>query len=151
LITYSEEDIEDIHKQASELLDPHKVEFGAFKELKVDIDVDGLMFLQNDGRVISCVARDGDKLVGYCVDILSNNFLYNGNIFSHTLVYYILPEYRARCGRGLLKFVERVEKEIGVYARITGFSKSSASSSRAGDFLRALGYSDLDATLLKRL
>jgi hypothetical protein len=151
LITYSEENIEEIHQEAIALLDPHKEEFGAFKELKVDIDIEGLMFIQNEGRLISCVARDGEEIVGYCVDILSNNFLYNGNLFAYTLVYYIVPEYRARCGRGLLRFVERVERELGVYARVTGFSRSSASSGRSGDFLRALGYSDLDTTLSKRL
>lgn len=151
MITYSEENVEDVYEETSAFFDTHKEEFSAFKELKADIDIEGLKVLQNEGMVICCVVRDGERIVGYCADVLSESLQYRGNLFANTLAYYILPEYRARCGMGLLRFVERVEREVGVYARITGYSRSSQHSDRSGDFLRALGYSDLDTTLLKRL
>jgi GNAT superfamily N-acetyltransferase len=151
LITYSEENVEDAYEESSAFFNAHKDEFSAFGELKADVDIDALKVLQNEGVLVACVARHDDRIVGYCVDVLSESLQYKGNLFANTLSYYILPEYRARCGRGLLRFVEKVEREVGVYARITGYSRSSPSSNRSGDFLRALGYSDLDATLLKRL
>jgi hypothetical protein len=147
MITYSEENFEDLWPLMQKHLEAHWQEVGGFPEHKPDLDVEKSMDLQNQGALACFAARDGETLVGYVVDFIQFHLHYKTVKVAICDVHYIAPEYRAKCARGLTKFVEKVEREMGVFARIT----RSKRANRAGDFFKAMGYTEAEVAWLKRL
>jgi GNAT superfamily N-acetyltransferase len=142
-----EEDFETLWPDMQEHLIAHWQEVSSFPDYPLDVDVDKFTTLQNDGMLVCCSARDEDKLVGYVVDFIQFHPHYKTVKTAITDAYYIAPEYRAKCARGLMKFVEKVEKEIGVFARIT----RSKNTNNAGKFFKAMGYKEAEVAWSKRL
>lgn len=147
MISYSEESFEDLWPLMQDHLLAHWHEVGSFPEFKVDPDLDRAFFLQNQGGIACFAARDGELLVGYVVDFIQFHPHYKTVKVAVCDLHYIAPEYRAKCARGLTKFVERVEREMGVYSRIT----RSKRANRAGDFFKAMGYNEAEVAWIKRL
>jgi len=147
MIVYAEESFESLwpHMQGHVLAHWHEV--GAFPEHEVDPDIDRAMALQNNGMIVCFTARDDGDLVGYIVDLIQFHPHYKTVKMAICDLHYIAPEYRAKCARGLTKFAEKAEREMGIYARVT----RSKRANRAGDFFKAMGYSEAEVAWMKRL
>ena len=147
MITYMEEDFETLWPEMQQHLTAHWQEVSSFPEFPLDVDVDKFMLLQNKGMLICASARDGDNLVGYVLDFIQFHIHYKTIKVAISDAYYIIPEYRAKCARGLTRFVEKIEKEIGVFARIT----RTKSANNASAFFKAMGYKEAEIAWSKRL
>jgi hypothetical protein len=151
MITYSEEVFEEGVDEVIHFFEKHRDESSSFKELELDVDLNKVATMQNEGLILCFAMRDDGKVVGYCMDMLSKSFHYKDCLFAITDVYYILPEYRARYSAKFFKFIEDFERDMGIYARMMGYSMAHEGHERVGAFLKRLGYSDMDTVLLKRL
>lgn len=147
MITYSEESFEEMWPQIEKFMEDQWREVGALQEYPIDVDLDVFKQLQNSGMLVCCVARDGDDAVGYVVDIVRYHTHYKTVKMAFTDSHYIVKEYRGKCARGLTKFVERVEREMGVHARIT----RTKGANKAADFFKAIGYDEAEVGWMKRL
>jgi hypothetical protein len=150
MITYTEELFEDGIDEVLHFFERHRDEASNFKELELDVDIDRVAAMQNDGSILCFAMRDNGKVVGYCMDLLSKSFHYKDCLLAITDVYYIVPEYRLY-SLEFFRFIESVEKELGVYARLMGYSMAFEGHERVGAFFKRLGYSDMEKILLKRL
>jgi hypothetical protein len=147
MISYSEESFENLWPLMQDHILAHWHEVGAFPEHEVDPDIDRAISLQNHGAMACFAAKDGKKLVGYVVDLIQFHPHYKTVKMAICDLHYIDPDYRAKCARGFTKFVEKVEREMGVYARVT----RSKRANRAGDFFKAMGYNEAEVAWMKRL
>lgn len=147
MIQYQQEAFEDLWPDMTFHLQNHWKEVGSFKEHKIDVDYDLFVMMQNAGRLLCCSAREDGKLVGYVVDFIQYHVHYKNVKIANNDAYYIVPEYRAKCGRGLIKFIEKLEKKMEVYSRIT----RSKSSNNAARFYELMGYDQAEVAWLKRL
>jgi hypothetical protein len=147
MITYSEESCEIMWPQIMKYMEDQWNEVGSVKEHRPDVDEEAFMQLQNEGKLLCCVARDGDEVVGYVVDFIRNHLHYKTVKIAICDSHYIAPAYRAKCARGLTKFVEKVEREMGVVSRVT----RTKNTNKAGDFFRAMGYAEAEVAWVKRL
>ena len=147
MITYQEEPFEELWPDMQSLLTAHWEEVGSMKEFPLNIDYDLFVNLENQGGLLCTSARDDNKLVGYMVDFIRYHVHYKDVKVAITDAYYIHPDYRAKCGRGLLRFTEKIEKEMEVYSRVT----RSKSANNAGKFFELMGYNQAETTWIKRL
>lgn len=147
MITYTEEPFEELWEKMQDLIPLHDQEVSLLPDYKLDLDLDKARSFQNSGMLLCCAAWDGDMLVGYTMDIIDTHSFYKTVLFAHCDLYFIKKEYRGRCARGLLKFVEKVERDMGVVFRLT----KSLDVNRAGDFFKAIGYSSAEAVWVRRL
>jgi len=146
VITYSEESFEDLWPKMQEIIQTNWEEVGSFKDRPVDPDYDRACQFQNAGMLLCCAAWDGDRLVGYILDTIQTHPHYKTLLMAQCDTHFILKEYRAKCARGLTRFVEKLEKEMGVEARVT----RAKNVNRAGDFFRAMGYFEGEVAWVKR-
>lgn len=147
MISYSEESFEEVWPLIQKFMEDQWKEVGSLQERSLDVDVDMFMQSQNDGGLVCCVARAEDDIVGYVVDFIRYHPHYKDVKVSVCDSHYITEKYRARCAVGLTRFVEKVEREMGVYVRTT----RSKRTNRAGDFFKAIGYDEAEVAWIKRL
>ena len=147
MIRYTEESFEELYPLVQEYVQAHWEEVSSLPEFAPDVDVDLFTALQNSGALLCFAAWDGDKLIGYVADFVKNHPHYKTVKVAQCDVYFIDPKYRAKCAIGLTKFVEKVEKEIGIYSRITRSKKAN----NAGAFFKAMGYDEAEIAWMKRL
>jgi GNAT superfamily N-acetyltransferase len=147
VIGYFEERFEDLWPDMKELLPAHWQEVGSMPADRLNIDVDRFMALQTEGMLICFAARDEGQLVGYIVDFIQFHPHYKDAKMAITDAFYILPNYRAKCARGLFRFAEKIEKEIGVEVRVTRTKRAN----NAGAFLELLKYKEVEISYSKRL
>jgi hypothetical protein len=147
MITYSEEDCDVMWPKITRYLEDHWNEVGSIKDHRPDVDEDVYRQLQNEGKLLCCVAWDGDDIVGFSVDFIQYHLHYKTVKVAVCDSHYIAPAYRAKCARGLTKFIEKVEREMGVVSRIT----RTKNTNKAGDFFKAMGYVEAEIAWMKRL
>lgn len=147
MIQYASEAFEDLWPEMFSFAEEHWNEVSSLKEHKYDVDYDLFVMMQNEGRLLCCTARDNGKLVGYVVDFIQYHFHYKTVKIATNDAYYIAPAYRAKCARGLMRFVEKTEKSMEVYSRVT----RSKSVNNAARFHELMGYEQAEVAWLKRL
>lgn len=147
MITYTEESFEELWERMQELVPLHDQEVNLLPDYELDPDLSKFRHFQNSGMFLCCAAWDGDTLVGYIMDVIDTHTLYKTVLFAHCDLYFVKKEYRGRCARGLLRFIENIEREMGVVARLT----KSLDVNRAGDFFKAIGYSQAEVVWVRRL
>ena len=115
-ITYQRETFLEIWPDARALLEDHYKEIGLYNDKMVfDPDLEAYTALCKAGMLYILSAREGNKLVGYCVFFLQNSLHYKATSSAHNDVFYIRPEYRKGfIGVRLLKKAEKFLKEKGV-------------------------------------
>lgn len=147
MITYQEEPFEELWPDLQEHLTSHWEEASSMKEFKLNFDYDLFVHLENEGSLFCASARDGDKLVGYVIDFIRYHVHYKHVKVAIADAYYIAKPYRAKCARGLTRFTEKCEREMGVYSRITRSKKVN----NAGKFFELMGYVEAEVSWIKRL
>lgn len=147
MIGYFEERVEDIWPDMQEHLIAHWQEVSSLPDHPLDVDYEKFLALQNEGMVVCFAARDEGRLVGYVVDFIQFHPHYKSVKMAVTDIFYIAPDYRSKCARGLFRYVEKIEKEMGVKVRVT----RAKSANNAGAFLQLLKYKEAEISYSKRL
>jgi len=146
MIRYSEESFEDLWPRMQELIPSNMQELSSFPGQPLDPDLDKAYQFQNEGMLVCCAAWDDDKLVGYIIDVIHPHPHYKTIRIAQTDLHFIAMDYRAKCARGLTRFAEKIEKEMGVSARLTRSKRVNG----AGDFFKAIGYIEAEVAWVKR-
>lgn len=78
-------------------------------------DADRFQRLEDMGNMLSLVAFDGERVVGYSINLLSTHLHYKELIVMHNDMLYLDPEYRkGRLGLRLIKATQQAAKLRGV-------------------------------------
>ena len=147
MIEYKIEKFGQLWPDLGEHLTQHWQEVASMPEFPLKIDIQKFSFLEKNGWLVCASARNDGKLVGYCIDIIHKHPHYMDVLCATADAYYIDPQFRAKCARGLNKFIEKHEKGLGVYIRVVRVKEVN----NAGPFYKAMGYSHLEEALGKRL
>lgn len=101
--------------EAWSLLEQHREELTTNKDLMVlKPDVDTYVRLEDQGRLLSLGAFEGDEIVGYSVNILANNLHYVDVTMCQNDVLYVREDKRqGPTGLRLMRETERLAKERG--------------------------------------
>lgn len=86
-------------------------------QIKPDMDYDRYAALDQSGMLHCITVRDGGKLVGYILTLISKNLHYKSSPpMGITDMYFLLPEYRNRGGIGVKMYLEleRSLKGLGI-------------------------------------
>src|ERR1700685_2567393 len=98
------------------LLRRHWQEIATFKE-HIPLDPDFPMYSRLDAacKLLTLTARVDDKLIGYCVFLLTRSGHYKSTLVGMNDVIYVEPEYRkGTVGLRLIREAEKRLKELGV-------------------------------------
>lgn len=99
------------------LLADHREELATNKELMVlKPDMPVYVNLEDNDALLSLGAFDGDRIVGYSVNIIARNLHYADVLMCQNDVLYLDPEYRTGPnGLRLIRQTERLAKERGCH------------------------------------
>jgi GNAT superfamily N-acetyltransferase len=116
MITYQEEQFEDIVEDIKPILEVHWNELANNKDIRyLDVDYDGYIKLNRIGSWKVFTVRDDDKLIGYSSFLIAHNLHYKDWKFASNDVYYLQKEYRKKgIGYKMFKETERWLKDQGV-------------------------------------
>ena len=116
MITYQTEKAFMIIDEIIPLNEEHWEEIAIHKDkIKLSVDYDKYVALDTAGMLSVVTARDGHKLIGYCIDVVNNHLHYSNTIFAINDVVFVSSCYRkASIGVRLIKFTEKVLMDIGV-------------------------------------
>lgn len=84
--------------------------------IKIDVDHEAYLKLDELGRLYVCTAREDGRLIGYSIFFLMHHFHYkSAGLMAMADMYYVLPGYR-RGGIGARLFIaaEKGLRELGV-------------------------------------
>jgi len=116
MITYHEERLTDVIDEMKPLVEKHYEEVHAYKD-KVPLNPDWEKYKELDslGMMHTTTVRDGGKLIGYCVFLVSKNLHYKDHVYAINDVLYLDESYRGTAvAFTLLALAERLLKDIGV-------------------------------------
>lgn len=116
MLKFQEEKIKDFLEELKPLLEKHYEEI-AYRKDKIKLNPDYERYLQLDalGLTHSITVRDGDRLVGYYISVLSPNLHYKDHLYSVNDILYIDTPYRGgTAAYRMFKFVEKKLKDKGV-------------------------------------
>lgn len=116
MLTINVQRFEDVIEEMIPLWEAHWKEI-AVDQSKIPLEVDILKYLrlQREGQLLTVVAREAGKLVGYCIMFVAPHPHYRSTLFAGNDVLYLIPE--ARKGTNalkLIKFTEDFLKDSGV-------------------------------------
>lgn len=118
MIKFSQEKLSDLlgSDNLYDLLFDHWEEVAVHKEgIPFDPDIEKYKEMERIGVLHVITARDGKKLVGYSIYIVSPHIHYMSSVFAVNDVVYLSPEYRRGfTGIKLLKFAEESLKKEDV-------------------------------------
>lgn len=99
------------------LLADHREELATNKELMIlKPDMPVYIHLEDNGALLSLGAFDGDRIVGYSVNIMSRNLHYADLMMCQNDVLYLDPAYRTGPnGLRLIRETERLARERGCH------------------------------------
>jgi GNAT superfamily N-acetyltransferase len=101
--------------EAYELLELHREELTTHKDIMIlNPDIEKYQRLQDVGVLHALGLYDGDKIVGYSVNLLTNNMHYADLVYLQNDVLFIHPDYRkGRYGILLIKETELLALKLG--------------------------------------
>ena len=146
-ITYQQEFLSMCQDEVIPLTKDEWLESGhPTKELKIDWEA--YYNIEYHGKLRFFTARDGKKLVGYFVVILTNPLTCKDTLMAYYDSVYVAKSHRkSMVGRRLFKFVEACLKEDGVDSVVASSSKLNP----IGNFLSRLGYNEIETKYEKVL
>lgn len=115
MIRIVEESLADKFEQGAPLLTAHWQELAKHKDLMVlNPDIDRYIALEQSGCLFSLIAYDGDKIVGYSVNVISRHLHYADMGYAQNDVLYIAESHRkGATGLRLIQETENVAKLKG--------------------------------------
>ena len=116
MIEYKEETFDQVIDEIKPLLEDHYDEIALDKEaIKLNPDYGIYKSLCDSGVMRVITARDGNKLVGYCVCIIKYHLHYKDSLTAFNDIFYISKEYRkGLTGVKLFIKTEEILKKYGV-------------------------------------
>lgn len=105
-----------LYAEVLPLLKEHYRELRGDKGPVFSPDTQRYWWMANNGLLRIATARIGDKLVGYCVNLLSKGLHYSETVYAGNDIFYLAPSVRT--GATAIRFIEFVEqdlKTIGVH------------------------------------
>lgn len=116
MVSFKQELLNDTRDAATSLLWAHWREVALNKDIiPLDPDWDAYERLEDDGKLRIFTARDGIKLVGYFVVIVSSHLHYKSTLFAENDLIYLDPDYRkGHVAARLIRFAEKCLREDGV-------------------------------------
>lgn len=116
MITYKQEFYKDLRHDLPGLIQMHYNEIALNKDIiKLNPDWDAYQKMEAQGFTRAFTARDGDKLVGYAVFVVTTALHYKDHLFACNDIFYLHPEYRKGfVGYKLLKNAMGWLKDDGV-------------------------------------
>lgn len=148
-VTFQVESFSKVRPEVNELILAHWEEIALNKDT-VPLDPDWDTYYKADaGGVLHLVtARDGEKLVGYSVYIVTTNLHYRSLTVADTDIFYLSPSYRkGMCGVRLIKFSEESLKGRGVNKIIT----KAKLHNQVGSLLEKIGYTPIETVYAKSI
>ena len=136
-------------ERAAPLLQQHWEEIALNKQLMVlKPDAETYRRLEQQDKLVSVGAFDGDELVGYSVNLLHNHLHYADLVVAMNDVLYLAPEYRqGSAGRRLLDATEKAVRTRG--ARMLCWHAKPETALNA--ILPRLGYGVQDVIFSKEI
>jgi hypothetical protein len=149
MITYQTETMETAIPEMVKIFKEHWEEIALNKDkVPLDINLDKYKEYENAGALHLVTVRDGEKLVGYYVGIVSVHLHYKSTLMGFTDIYYLLKDYRkGLTGVRMFKFVEKSMAERGVKILNAGMKLHHDNSS----LFRYLGWTEIERTYQKVL
>lgn len=149
MITFQIERVSDIIDELIPLNKSHWEEIAINQDkIELSVDYDKYIALDKAGILSVVTARDGDNLIGYCIDLVSNHLHYSNTVFAINDVVYILPIYRkASVGMRMIKFTEKVLIDIGAKVWYVHSKEHTPISS----LLKRLGFNKIEENYGKYL
>lgn len=152
MITYQVERWSDLINEFKPLFEKHWLEVDNEREaIPLDVDWEGYARIDLANMLCVVTCRDSDseeKLIGYCITIISYPLHYRTTLHAVVDVYYVSPEYRkSGVGLNLFTFTEGVYKQMGVKNIVTS-TKSYLNHSK---LFEAMGYTNNEIGFFKLL
>jgi hypothetical protein len=153
-ITCQVEGFADALADIAQHIDSHWAEVGSFKDqFRREIDYAAYHRLEEAGRLLTVTMRENGALIGYVVGALGQDFhrvtlddpARRLAAFS-ALVNYIIPSRRGHA-RGMTLAVERYV--LARTSQVTTISYRTKRVNGAAEFLRAIGYEEMETTHTK--
>ena len=145
---YALETLEQVAEELHPLLEAHWREIAHFQDILLEPDWEFYAAMQELGRLRFYTARDGGRLVGYCVFFVNPNRHYKSSLQAAQDILFLHPGYRnTGNGRALILFCDaqlRAEGVQAVYQHIKSAHDFSA-------LLTSVGYDLVDLVYAKRL
>lgn len=147
MIKYQQEFLSHCEQEVTPLAELEWEESGHPTET-LNIDWDTYFAYEELNRLKFFTARDGDKLVGYFVVLITSPLTTKGELIGVYDAVYVAKEYRkSMVARRMFKFVEDCLREDYIYRVVA----SSSVKNPIGNFLNRLGYSEIETKYEKVL
>mgnify|MGYP001212551605 CR=1 FL=1 len=147
MVTIQEEDFKEFIKEVGPLLQKHWEEI-ALDKARIDLQPDWAVYdiLYDNNKMHVTTARDGTKLVGYAIFILTNALHYKQLSIADGDVFWLDPEYR----KGLTgyKLLKKSEGFLGTRGVQKIFNKVKLHKD-VGKVFERLGYTPIERVYAK--
>lgn len=101
-------------EEAWKLLEEHREELMTNKDLMIlKPNVELYRVLEDSDSLISIVAFDGDKIIGYSISFVSANLHYSDLLLCSNDALFVTKKHRGNIGLKLMRMTERLAKERG--------------------------------------
>jgi len=121
MITFQSERWFDILDELKPLLVGQWRELGLYQDqVPMDMDWDRYRVLDTLGMLKITTGRDGGRLIGWYVSVVTPHLHYRTTTYGYNDFYYLIPEYRTGLnGMQLFMAMEKSMRELGVDALIS--------------------------------
>lgn len=146
---YAAEPMYRVRDEIVPLLNEHWHEIAHYKDIPLEPDWKGYEHLEDVGKLrIYTVRDDGQRLVGYCVFIVTGHLHYSSSITAFQDILFLLPSHRGSLvGANLIAFAEADLRKDGVQL-VTQHVKKAFDF---GPMLVRMGYEAVETVYFKRL
>lgn len=146
MITIQRERVIDVMEEAIPILIPHWKEAEQhIKGPKLNPDFNAYLDMENEGLLILVTARDDKRLIGYTLDVCSNDFHYKTIVCKADLVY-VHPDYRNQdVFKKMIDKIEEEEVRMGATIRVMSLKTQNTKPNKLGyihnenSFIKILG------------
>ena len=116
MIKFAHESLFNVKEEMQPLLEEHWELVALNKDvIKLNPDWEKYLDYYNQGLLHIFTARKKDKLIGYCVLVISQSLHYKDHLFANNDVVFVLPECRQDAtGYKLIKYAEEYCKDHNV-------------------------------------
>ena len=142
MITYQVEKWSDIVMELSEIFDANWEETGHYQDkLNLNPDYDKYAILDENGLLHVVTTRDGEKLVGYFISLVTTHLHYKDTLHAMNDMLYLIKDYRkGRIAINMFKYAEKDLQERGVKV----LTLSMKTMQPFDSLCESLGYSNIE-------
>lgn len=146
MITIQEENFYDWYPDSAELRRQNEQDNGSvLADLQYDLDLPQYKSLNSNYALIIVTARDGAKLVGYHISLVTHHMHFANILFGFDNAMVVDREYRGKgLGAKLVKHSEKVWLDRG--AKV-----GHRATKGSGNLYLSMGYTPSDRTFIKKL